>query len=64
MYKKNERSRHLHVFAFNRVSKTAKTAGDIFTVFGEDAITQRTAQKWNLILLAGAFDRTNSLHSG
>ncbi|RWR98798.1 Histone-lysine N-methyltransferase SETMAR-like protein, partial [Dinothrombium tinctorium] len=51
---KNEHFRHL--FAFNQGSKAAKAARDIFAVYGEDAIAERTAHDWYAKFKNGNFD--------
>ncbi len=61
---KNEHLRHLLLFAFNQDFKAAKAARQICAMYGEDAIAERTAQKWFSRFKEGHFDVTDNPRSG
>ena len=41
----NDHYRHILLFTFNQGCKAAKIVADIFAVYGDDPITERTSQK-------------------
>jgi hypothetical protein len=41
---KNEHFRHLLLYKFNRGDKAAEAAQNICAIYGEDSISERTAQ--------------------
>jgi hypothetical protein len=53
---KNEHFRRLLLYEFNRGSKVAEAAQNIFSVYGEDSIAERTAQKWFELFKQGNFE--------
>jgi hypothetical protein len=61
---KNEHSRHLLLYEFNRGSKAAEAARNICAVYGEDSIAERTAQKWFARFRQGNFDTSDTPRSG
>jgi hypothetical protein len=61
---KNEHFRHLLLYEFNRGSKAAEAARNICSVYGEDSIAERTAQKWLAHFKQGNFDMSNTPLSG
>ena len=61
---KNEHFRHFLLFAFNQRSKVSKAAQDICAVYGEGAISERTAQKWFSRFAVGNFELSDYPRSG
>ncbi|KAK6756708.1 hypothetical protein RB195_014877 [Necator americanus] len=61
---KKQHFRHLLYFAFRRGQKATEAARDICAVYGEDAITARTARNWFAKFKNGNFDLDDSLRSG
>jgi hypothetical protein len=57
---KNEHFRHLLLYEFNRGSKAAEATRNIFAVYGEDSIAERTAQKWFACFKQGNFDMSDT----
>jgi hypothetical protein len=43
---KNEHFQHLLLYEFDRGSKAVEASRNICAVYGEDAIAEKTAQKW------------------
>lgn len=56
--------RHLLYFAFCRNQKAAEAARDICAIYGEDAITARTARDWFVKFKNGNFDLNDMPRSG
>jgi hypothetical protein len=56
---KNKHFRHLLVYEFSRGSKAVEAARNICAVYGEDSITERTAQKWFARFKQGSFDMSD-----
>ena len=54
----------LLLFAFNHGSKAAKAARDICVVYGENAISERTACYWHAKFKNGNFDLKDAPRSG
>ena len=46
--KENEHFLHHLLFAFNQGSKAAKSARNICALYGDCAITERTAHEWRI----------------
>jgi hypothetical protein len=64
---KKDHFRHLLLFAFNRDGKDAKAAQaarEICAVYGEDAMNERTAQRWFTRFKAGNFNLEDMARSG
>lgn len=61
---KNEHFRHILLFEFNRGVKAVDAARNIRAVYGEDAIVDRTAQKWFKHFKEGNFSLEDSPRSG
>jgi len=61
---KNEHHRHILLFSFNNGCKAAKAAHDICTVYGDCAITERTAQKWFSRFRGGNFNLNDIERTG
>jgi hypothetical protein len=62
---KNEHFQHLLLYEFSRGSKPIETARNIFAVYEEDSIAERTAQKWFACYFEqGNFDMSNTPRSG
>jgi hypothetical protein len=57
---KNEHLRHLLLYEFNRGSKAAEAARNVCAVYGEDSITETTAQKWFARFKHGNFDMSDN----
>ncbi|XP_029645463.1 uncharacterized protein LOC115219439 [Octopus sinensis] len=57
----DEHFRHLLLFAD---SKAAKAARDVYAVYGEGAIAERTAFDWYAMFKNGNFDLKAASHSG
>ena len=61
---KNMHFRHILLFSFNQGCKAAKAARDICAVYGEDSMSERTAQYWFAKFKSGTFDITDAPRSG
>lgn len=61
---KNTHFRHHLLFAFNRGAKAAEAAREICAVYGEDAISERTARNWYTKFKSGIFDLSDAIRSG
>ena len=60
----NEHFRHLLLVAFNQGSNAAKAARDICTVYGDEALAERTARRWFTRFRNGNFDLKDADRSG
>ena len=61
---KNEHYRHIFLFSFNKGCKAAEAAQDICIVYGDGAITERTAQKWFSRFRGGNFNLSDMERTG
>lgn len=61
---KNEHFRHLLLFYFNQHVNAAEASRIICCVYGEKAVSERTAQKWFLKFNSGDFDLNDASRSG
>jgi hypothetical protein len=62
--RKNENFRHLLLYEFNRGSKAAEAAGNIFSIYRENSIAERRAQKLFARFKQGNFEMSGTSCSG